>query len=502
MRAVGLALLFSLLALPAPSSAQPPADGWVIWQSTREEGRSELYIGRADGSEVKRLTRSGAHRVLWAPDGRWIAYTDEATGVYLIRPDGSETTHLSPAGWPAFWLHDNGGLVVGIGTEYHRFDPETKEKQLLFAQADFPAVAGTTFIPNSMTHDNRYLLVGSHLYMNGYTGANGSFKSGFSAVMLDLVQKDKVYFVGSGCWPFTPPQGDMVYHICGEGCPAYPDIMRLDLKDRDTRASYTVEVSYPDADWGHEYNPRVSTDGKWIVYMTSTGCHDGLGCDYEVFMHQLGTGPSERIRVTNNPTFDGYPDMYVGPAWKKSAGPHLLVTPRLVTLHAAAGAVTPGQVVAVKNDGAGGALGTLRVTAVEPQAPWLALTTTPTSFTAGVGGGAALFRGRHQTVVTVVAEGIPGVSLEVPVTLIADDSYPAAPPPDAGQAATTPPPDASAADAAAPAGTDAPTAGRGDSGCGCHVGGPPSSGLTALAACVLPLGIAGLRRLRRRVSAA
>ena len=76
-----------------------------------------------------------------------------------------------------------------------------------------------------------------------------------------------------GCWPFSPPQGDLVFHICND-CPQHPDIYRLSLADLATRSSYLPEESHPDLDWGHEYNPRVSNDNNWISYMGSTGCHD------------------------------------------------------------------------------------------------------------------------------------------------------------------------------------------------------------------------------------
>src|SRR5688572_14023782 len=95
-RCLGLVVMDLIVVVaPGPLSAQAPADGWVIWESTREEGRPELYLGRADGTEVKRLTRAGAHQMSWAPDGRWIAYTDEVTGVHVIRPDGSQPTQLA-----------------------------------------------------------------------------------------------------------------------------------------------------------------------------------------------------------------------------------------------------------------------------------------------------------------------------------------------------------------------------------------------------------------------
>jgi hypothetical protein len=481
---VGLAVL----AVPGSVSAQPPADGWVVWESTREEGRTELYIGRADGTEVKRLTRSGAHNISWAPDGRWIAYTDEVTGVHLIRPDGTEQTQLTP-GMPVFWLHDNGGLVVRVGqTDHFLVDPETGEREPLASLNDFPDFATNSFLPNAMTHDNRYLLLGSHIYTNGYTGANGSFKTGFSAVAVDMLLKNKIYWVGNGCWPFTPPQGDLVFHICGsgaEGCQAYPDIMRLDLKDIATRSSYAPEVSNSDEEWGHEYNPRVSTDNNWIVYMTSTGCHEGFHCDYEVFIHRLGTGPKERIRVTESPTFDGYPDMYVGPLWSKSAEPRLLITPNRTTFHAAAGVTSKPRTVKIKNSG-GGSLGGFQITAADPPVPWLAIETGPSSFTLSLRED-ALTRGRHQTVVSIAVDGIPGATTSFPVTLVADDSYPAALP-DAGPADAGPPD-------AGPA-VDGPSTEAQDSGCSCALGdrggSPAGAGLL-----LMSLGLLILRRTAR-----
>src|SRR5437762_11389676 len=90
-------LLAAALAVLISTSAHaaPPADGLVIWQSTREDGRNEIYRAHADGTEVTRLTRTGATRPLWSPDGRWIAYTDDVAGVYVMRPDGTEVKKLS-----------------------------------------------------------------------------------------------------------------------------------------------------------------------------------------------------------------------------------------------------------------------------------------------------------------------------------------------------------------------------------------------------------------------
>jgi MYXO-CTERM domain-containing protein len=459
-----------LLLAPRALPAQTPADAWVIWQSSRSDSRTETYRARADGTEVTRLTTTGSARALWSPDGRWIAYSEEVGGVHVMRPDGSERATVSTTGALMFWQHDNAGVVVEEGSTYRLCAPDPPRRcTRLFDRNEFPAFAGSSFQPNAMTHDNRYLLLGSHLYSEGFSGANGSFESnGLSAVIVDLHDKEKVYFLGSGCWPFSPPRGDTVFHICGD-CPTYPDIYRMDLTDLDTRASYRAEVAHDDADWGHEYNPRVSNDNRFITYMSSTGCHDGLSCDYEIFVHGLQDTARGRQRVTSDPAFDGYPDMYVGPLWQKPVGPRLLLTPDRATFFASAARTQPESVmVMIKNDGSG-ALGTLKVTSDQP-APWL-VTTLGGEFLSVSLSADRLTRGRHQASVTVTPDKGPPFTFEV--TALADDSFPVA-----------------AADAGAPT-SSAPDEG----GCSCALSAPARP---APAALLLVALVAAVRARRRR----
>jgi len=491
IRILALAFL-TLVTLPRSAAAQSSEypDGWIIWASAREDSRSEAFMARADGTQIRRLTYEGSSLPAWAPDGRWISYLDaSSTLVYLMRPDGSEN-HLLTVGWHIQWLHDNSGLLVADDTGYNVYDPETGEKTLLFSPADYPQFQGTTFHVNSVTHDNRYVLAGSHLYINGYTGANGSITSEYSAVVLDLLHKDKIYFLGSGCWPFTPPLGDLVFHICAD-CPSHPDIYRMHLADLDTRASYAPEVAHADADWGHEYNPRVSNDNRWIAYMASAGCHQGEGCDYDIWLHELGTDPSQRLRVTQDPAFDGYPQLFVGPLWQPSPQPRLLVTPNRVTFFASASALSPAKVLKLKNTG-GGELSVASIV-LDPVVPWLDVVQGSAEITVGLRGGADITRGIHNTRLTVTTPGALGSPVTVPITLIADETFASA---EAGamsmdaQALDSGAMDAQALDAGA---MDAPvhTTERGG-GCSCHLGG------AAIVAGPWLLALVGLASLARR----
>jgi hypothetical protein len=141
------------------------------------------------------------------------------------------------------------------------------------------------------------------------------------------------------------------------------------VADRMTRSSYQMEIGYADADWGHEYFPRISTDGAWLTYGSSTGCHDHNTCQYEIFVHRLGAGNSNRERVTSNSNNDQWPHMYVGTLWGQQQGT-LALNPTSLTFNATEGGSNPGsRDVAVSNSGGG----TLNSVSASENAGWLSV---------------------------------------------------------------------------------------------------------------------------------
>jgi MYXO-CTERM domain-containing protein len=465
-------LLLALFVLPRSAAAAPPANSWLFWQSNRLDARSELYRARADGTEIVRLTKTGGLFPQVAPDGRWIGFHDQSGASYLMRPDGSELKTL-PVGRPWFWLHDNSGVALLDGSNLYLLDPETLETTPLASAGDFPQLAGASFGPNSMTQDNRYLLLGSDLYINGYSGTNGSFTSDFSAVIVDMLHKDRVYYFGSGCWPIAAPAGDMVYHVCAN-CPTHPDLYHMHAADLDTRSSYAPEVANIDTDWGHEYNPRVSNDNRWLAYMASSGCHDGEDCDYDIWVHELGAGPTERTHVIQDPANDAYPQLFVGSLWQNVSQPRLLLTPWKMTFFAGADSPLAAKTVKIKNSG-GGTLGVAVVT-TDPGAPWLDVQTDGTNTITFALRGDFITQGTYQTTVTVTVDGALGSPASVPVVLFADETFPIS---DAGVAVLAEPDGGGSAvlDAALATAVDAngeaTEATKAGSGCGCAVGGVP-----------------------------
>jgi len=357
-----------VLMWTAIASAAPSAQGWIVWASNRV-AHHDIYVMRADGTEVRRLTTLGGTMPAWAPDGRWISYRAGDGSTHVLRPDGTEDTKVFD-GAPAFWMHDNSGIVCGLGDTFFLVDPETQAATPLFSKKDFPQLAGAQLDPGGITADGRWLTAHTNVFSQGYAADNGSFKGDHAAVLLDLKAPQSLYFFGGGCEPTTAPEGDLVYHVCGWLCSSVPDLYRMRTSDAISRSSYAAEISFPDADWGHEYFPRVSTDGAWLTYGATTGCHDHDSCDYEVFLHRVGED-GDRTRVTFDPGNDQWPHLYVGSLWRRDSLPRLLATPSGWHVVLGAGEAHPERRVAIKNSG-GGVLDLVHVTiAYQSGAEWL-----------------------------------------------------------------------------------------------------------------------------------
>ncbi|MBW2703887.1 MAG: PD40 domain-containing protein [Deltaproteobacteria bacterium] len=316
LMALGLVVF---LFCPA-AQAEHPSDGWIVWASDREDSRHEIYMMQADGSNVTRLTHTGARMPMWSPDGRWIAYeTVPAGGTRVMRWDKSEDKEVFN-GKPRFWLSD-GSRVVCMDTndDLYQVNPENGQATFWLHRSDFSHLADKGWSPGGLSSDGRWLVTWTDRYRNGYTGTNGQFDAYHSAALLDMNNKNEIYFIGSGCEPTTPPAGDWIYHVCGGGvCATHPDVYRMQISDRASRSSYSPVVAYADPQFGHEYFPRISTDGDWLVYGATTGdpaCHPHDECDYEIFIHRLGGDADNRERLTSHTDNDQWPHLYVGSLW-------------------------------------------------------------------------------------------------------------------------------------------------------------------------------------------
>src|SRR5206468_2916662 len=82
--------------------AQWSPDGKRILFTRFGSDGADVYVMRADGSHVRRLTRARGDDVgaAWSPDGSKILFTSDRTGLsqlYVMAPDGCDQRTLSPS---------------------------------------------------------------------------------------------------------------------------------------------------------------------------------------------------------------------------------------------------------------------------------------------------------------------------------------------------------------------------------------------------------------------
>jgi Tol biopolymer transport system component len=92
----------------------------------------DLFIASADGSSARRVSRDGAEETepAWSPDGRWIAYVRRTPGtdareIWVVRPDGSgrrRLTSLGAASYTPSWSPDGERIAFTSDARDGRFE--------------------------------------------------------------------------------------------------------------------------------------------------------------------------------------------------------------------------------------------------------------------------------------------------------------------------------------------------------------------------------------------
>ena len=65
--------------------------------------------------------------------------------------------------------------------------------------------------------------------------------------------------------------------------------------------------------YSHEYFPKISNDGRWLVWGAAAEGHEHDRADYEIFVWEIGTPWERAVRLTHYPGNDQWPDLWVRP---------------------------------------------------------------------------------------------------------------------------------------------------------------------------------------------
>ena len=279
----------------------PNNNGFIVWSSNRS-GNHDIYHMSLPSMDVTQLTTHAFTENLpkISPDGKkiifqrgrkkWHSFRDPTPwDLFLKDLKTGEETQLAKNASDPNWTTDGKQATFRRNfSEVYAVDIETLEETLLYTSTglDLPENAG---LQTPMLNADGELAV----------TVRGPLR------MTAVYKKDNPIHVGQGCQVTWSPDERFVYYI-DHGGRGQNLLKRYDFELGENR----VWMDMP-GDFSHEYFPKLSRDGKWLVFAASTGGHEHDTADYELFLWQVDSDPETAIRLTHHSGNDSWPDIFI-----------------------------------------------------------------------------------------------------------------------------------------------------------------------------------------------
>jgi Tol biopolymer transport system component len=162
-------------SITAPKSgsdgyADVSPDGKSIALTRTENKDSRIYIAPLGGSgEPRRLLDAPATVPRWSPDGSWISFSPNrsfSSGVFIVRPDGTDLRRLTETGGWAVWWPDG----EQIGFQVEGADGNTQIRVLKLRTGELRTIPGLHFIgtnfPFDVSRDGKWLVTTNYQHIS------------------------------------------------------------------------------------------------------------------------------------------------------------------------------------------------------------------------------------------------------------------------------------------------------------------------------------------------
>ena len=280
-------------------------DARVVWSSNRD-GNHELYLMDLRSREVRRLTRhphvdffsrfspDGTRLVFLRSQRPWVSFREEgAWDVYLLDLATEAERLLARGGYHPSWTPDGSAVIFARGAQVLRLDLATGRESVLLDGAATDWMRGGGLTTPEISPDGRQLAVTvrSPLY------------DGVATVDLTTGRATRIT-AGQACQLTWSPVQDLIW--VDTGGRGGTQIVR----GAQPGARAEVFMDLPGRH-SHEYFPKLSNDGRWLVWGATDQGHEHDRAPYEIFLWEVGTPWETAVRLTYHTGNDQWPDIYV-----------------------------------------------------------------------------------------------------------------------------------------------------------------------------------------------
>lgn len=303
--------------LEALKATGAKANGLVAWTSSRD-GLPHVYVMKTDGTETRQLTK-GSHtdwRPRFSPDGSKILFSRSrdrgfvrqaeanAPGtwdLYTVPTAGGELTKVvEDAAWGSWTAGDE--IVFVRGSKIMRTKIGAEGETKITDTSRYPFFDGSFVQQPEVSHDGHFIAL---------TLAGGHRQAGIWNI------KKKTWMqMGEGGQIGWAPDGASVYWADADGkdgsrIAREPVVAGTPADERDPDKILLVDLG---GKRSRERFPRLSADGKWLVFSASIGSLEDDLEDHELYLWEVGSSSKHATRLTFNTANDSWPDIFVGAA--------------------------------------------------------------------------------------------------------------------------------------------------------------------------------------------
>jgi Tol biopolymer transport system component len=306
--------------LEALKAVGTKAGGLITWTSSRAEGVPHIFTMKTDGSDTKQLTKGDNTdwRPRFSPDGSKILFQRSREGdfvresaandgdtwdLYTIGVDGTDLKKVAEdATWGSWASPDE--IVFMRGSRIMRAKLGAGVETKIIDTARHAQFADAIVQAPELSHDGHFLaltLAGGHRQVGIY-----NIKK---KVWTDLAQGKQIDWA---------PDGASVYWVDAAGKEGFriarePVVAGLPADERDPDKILLVDLG---GKRSREAFPRLSNDGKWLVFASAVGDLENDFEDYELFLWEAGSPSTSATRLTFHTANDRWPDVFIGEAGK------------------------------------------------------------------------------------------------------------------------------------------------------------------------------------------
>ena len=279
--------------------------GFVVWSSNRS-GNHEIYMLSMPDMESTQLTRNehvdyfprispdGTRLVFARSKDKWVSQRNAALwDVYILDlATGKESLLASDANHPT-WSRD-GKLVFFSrkGTDVISISPETRKETAIFSASSDKTLTFCTIETPSVADDMESVAV----TIRGARRMTGIIRSGRLTRTGDGCQLTWMNDSGNLCFVDDGGRQKNTFYM------------------HNPRTGKTTKWHDNPGSYSHEYFPKLSDDGRYLVYGASTGGHEHDAADYEIFLWNIKDADDKAVRLTYHTGNDCWPDAFIFPS--------------------------------------------------------------------------------------------------------------------------------------------------------------------------------------------